>query len=246
MVYLDTRSNRIKEHVWVLFVFLEQTGLIRNENRGSIKCPLRMDRSTHVLSGGLKGLPSHSNRLERRWIPSGHRAERTLGTSGILKKVGKAGPGGCHHEEWAHSRRQVWEQQQNPRLSFLNLTPPRPCKKPVYSKGQELHSPCVSTRESCPFRKVRWLDSGMGIGVLARKAVFLSNGCRQVCPLGTGGGFRLICLPKSESPQAGMRGPGENPLPLLLTCHKIHPDLWLPVQIPKQGFVKKVRKDKRN
>lgn len=45
----------------VLFVLLEQTGLIRNENRASIEYRLTTDRSTHVLSGDLKGIPSDSN-----------------------------------------------------------------------------------------------------------------------------------------------------------------------------------------
>lgn len=81
--------------------------------------------------------------------------------------------------------------------------------------------------------RVRRLGEGMGTGVSAPEEAIRSKSEQVDMPLGTGAGFRLICLIVRPEMQGW-----ENPRPLLLTGHRtrlVRTDLRLQVPIPQQA-----------
>lgn len=175
------------------------------------------DLHTFYLEG-LKGYHLILTDMERGEVPRRRRAERTFSAASTPKKKGKARHK-LPYEQGTHSEQRRLEKQWNPRLSYFILhTPPYTLCKTVYSKGPEF-IPCVSTRETCLFGKVRWLDSGIGTGVLVPEGVFRNRSIQGDVPMGTGSGLRLICLPMCDSPHRGRR-PGENLLPCFWSATK--------------------------
>lgn len=195
----------------------------------------------HILSGGLKGLPSKSNRHERRWIPSCNRAERTSRTTPCSEEGGQG---------WAR-RVPLWTASSLQEAGIRETTeslallfksgPTLDCAK-LFTQKDKNYTPCVSTRETDPLGKVRhWVQVRELVSWPQKECLAEQVDTGRCAP----GNRQWLQANLSAEVWKSSHRDGRPRGEPAATAPDLPPNRLL-FRSPKQGFVKKVRKEERN